>query len=122
MKKTFLFLVLTSLFVLANLSSCSTSKPIVIQEQSIVVDYESFTGSGFRITPFEYSSAEFEVIGTIYKEFSHRRTIEYMINDAISSAKNIGANGLMKFDIKYHYDDINLTSYVVTGVAVKFKD
>ena len=110
------------LAVTALLTSCVTPAPIVIQEQSIVVDFESFAGSDFRITPFEYASSDFEVIGTVYKEFSYRRTADYMIEETILSAKKLGANGLMKFDIISHFNEKNLTSYIVKGVAVRFKD
>ena len=114
--------ILNIMAIIALLSSCSAPKTIVIQEQSIIVDFESFTGSDFRITPFEYASSEFEVIGTIYKEFSYRRTAEYMIEETIAAAKRLGSNGLMKFDIISNFNENNLTSYIVKGVAVRFKD
>lgn len=121
MKKLLLILALIPLFAMVSLTSCST-KAIIIQEQSLIVNLEKFTKDGFRIIPLDYANIEFDVVGIIHKEFSHRRSVEYMIEESIADAVRLGANGMMKFDITYHFDEKNLTSYIVKGVAVKFKD
>lgn len=121
MKKLLLILALTLPFAMVSLTSCST-KTIVIQEQSLVVNLEKFTNGGFKIIPLDYANKNLEIVGIIYKEFSHRRSVEYMIEESIADAVKLGANGLIKFDITYRFDEKNLTSYVVKGVAVKFKD
>lgn len=129
------------LFLLAMLllTSCSNR----LYEYTTAIDYSSFCQDGFRITPFEYSSVEFEVIGEIYtkiyvgkpsKDNRHKAEkvytkagnyiwdvkYEYMIESSIEKAKKLGANGLMNFDISL-FEDKNKSWYTITGVAVKFK-
>lgn len=110
--------ILFLLVMIASLSSCAT--PII--EQSIVVNYASFSGDEFELSPLEYSNRDFEVVGTIYEEFGLHRDIEFIIERAISDAKKIDANGLLKFEVMVRPNERTNTFYVVKGVAVKFKD
>lgn len=112
-------------------------------EHSVSVDYRSFCSDGFRITPFEYSSTDFEVIGEIYTEYhngvpskkdqykferDYRKSgnytwkikYDYMIENAIKKAKELGANGIMKYELT-SFTNGNDSGYIVSGIAVKFK-
>lgn len=138
MKKVLLLLIVTS-----AISSCAP----VYRESIASIVYTEYTGNNFRVTPFEYASQDFEVIGSIMNEFEvgkptnesdkdkvierampKSRSIEYdikfdyMFKKTIESAKAIGANGIMKFDWQRKTDKTGMTSYFFTGVAVKFKD
>ena len=137
--KKILFLLATTV---ALFSSCSPK----FYERSLSINLKSFCEDGFRITPFEYSSVGFEVIGTVSEEFYIGKPasdkdkdkvysyytilgtrgwdvkFSYMIEKTIASAKKMGADGLMNFEILAKYDKNNIPiSYVVNGTAVDFE-
>lgn len=99
MKKILFLLAITLV-----MSSCAPSYNEVVT--SFV--YSDYIDEGFRITPFEFASQEFEVIGDIFCEFvagepKNLEDVDKVVKKELLKNKRKHSNSSCLYDIKFDY-------------------